>query len=598
MNLFSYIKNQISILEVVGQYVTLKKAGLYFKGVCPFHHEKTASFTVSPHKEIFYCFGCHTGGDAIAFIEKAEKCSPLEAAHHLVEQYQIDVPESLKEQTKKEAGTQDERKRYHELCQFAVDWFHEKLIKSPAVLRYLKQRSIEQEVIDSFSIGYFPGSLQAVKLFVHEAKRRNFLVSDLIGANLVTEGKTVLYSPFEERIIFPIKDHLGRPCGFGGRVYKKNDERAKYYNSRENPYFTKGSLLFGLDKAKKSIQQEGSVFLVEGYTDCLAMVEHGFSHTVATLGTACTLEHLHLLGRYTQTLFILYDGDQAGQKAMLRLTELCWQVDLELKIIELPAGDDPASFLNNGNDLKALIDQAQDIFLFLLASSAKNFFQKGLSEKVAIVRALLAKINSLTDPLKKEMLLQRAAKTFDIPFESLKSELNRSAKKQIKSPKPPLESASDKKEIESTAPHELLKEIPILEKKLFSVIINNVHMVQLEDEEYLLLYLSQPLQILFKKLREIKGDATQLDFVQFFDTANKKEKLLMSQLVLECHEYEGPENFEYLFEQFQKKNWKTFITDTKIKLGRAKQIGDQQEMHHILNNFQKLKKKLLRKGLI
>jgi DNA primase len=597
MNLFSYIKSQISILEVVGQYVTLKKAGHYYKGVCPFHHEKTASFTVSPHKEIFYCFGCHTGGDAISFIEKAEKCSPLESAQHLIEHYQIDVPESLKEQ-KKDPCSHDERKKYYDLCQFAADWFHEKLIKSPAVLRYFQQRGIERDLIDLFSLGYFPGGLQSIKLFVHEAKKHNFLVDDLIKANLVTEGKSVLYSPYEERVIFPIKDHLGRPCGFGGRIYKKNDERAKYYNSRENPYFAKGSLLFGLDQAKKHIQEKESVILVEGYTDCLAMVKYEFPQTVATLGTACTLEHLQLLGRYTQMLYILYDGDQAGHNAMLRLTELCWQVDLELKIIELPTGDDPASFLNNRNNLQPLIDQAQDIFLFLLSSSAKNFFQKGMNEKVAIVRALLTKISGLTDPLKKEMLLQRAAKTFDIPFESLKSELNRSANKQKNEQKSFPKDILEENKGPSSSPQELLKEIPILEKKLFSVIINNVHMLQPEDEEYLLSYLSQSLQALFKKLREIKGEASQLDFMLFFDAANEKEKLLMSKLVLECHEYEGPENFEYLFEQFQKKNWKTFITDTKIKLERAKQEGDQQAMHHILDNFQKLKKKLLRKGLI
>ena len=319
MNLFNYIKNHISILDVVQQYATLKKAGLYYKGICPFHYEKTPSFTVSPHKEIFYCFGCHVGGDVISFTAQAEQCSPLGAAQHLVEYYHLEIPEDIMGSLAKTSQEgHHEKKRYHQLCQQAMHWFHQNLIKSPAVLNYVRQRSIQQAMIERFSLGYFPGGYHAIKRLIAYVGQENFLVDDLLKANILAEGKTDLYSPFEERIIFPIKDHLGRICGFGGRVYKKDDERPKYYNSRENSYFNKGSLLFGFDNAKKSIQEHGAVFLVEGYTDCIAMVQNNYTNTVATLGTACTLEHLHHVARYAQELFVLYDGDQAGQKAVLR----------------------------------------------------------------------------------------------------------------------------------------------------------------------------------------------------------------------------------------------------------------------------------------
>jgi DNA primase len=600
MNLFNYIKNHVSILDVVQHYATLKKAGSYYKGICPFHHEKTGSFTVSPHKEIFYCFGCHIGGDVITFISKAEQCSQLEAAQHLAEQYTIEIPESIsKNSVKKSEEQHSEKKRYHHLCQLTMAWLHQNLIKSPVLLRYLTQRNISREIIEQFSIGYFPGGLNAIKQLLHYVQQEGFLVDDLCKAHIIAEGKSVLYSPFEERIIFTINDHLGRPCGFGGRIYKKNDERPKYYNSRENSYFSKGSLLFGLDMAKKAIQEKTSVFLVEGYTDCLAMVQHNHPNTVATLGTACTLEHLSLLARYTQELFILYDGDQAGKKAVLRLTELCWHVDVELKIIELPQGDDPASFLSAGKKLDELIAQAKDIFLFFLEESSQGFFKKGLQEKVTIVRNLLSTISSLDDALKQEILLARAAKTFDIPFLSLKKELKRISENHKTLSKNHRDNPSVNQGLSEELPaNTAWKEMAILEKKLFSVIINNIKLLEPDHEEYLLAYLSIPLQDLLKKMLHIKGEDAHVDFVKFFDSVNENEKPLISHLVLECQEYEGPENFEYLFEQFQKKTWKSFVADTKIKLERAKQERDQETTQKILTQFLTLKKKLLGKGLI
>jgi DNA primase len=583
MNLFNFIKNNVSILEVVNEYATLKKAGLYFKGICPFHHEKTPSFTVSPHRNIFYCFGCHSGGDVIAFIEKAEKCSAFEAAQFLAERFQLEIPEHLKNYHEQPEVKQDEKKRYHELLKLISNWTHEKLIKSPAVLRYLTDRGIHLETIKKCTIGYFPGGLASIKSLIERINKEHFLVDDLLKAHIIAQGKSVLYSPFEDRILFPIKDHLGRHCGFGGRVFKKDDDRSKYYNSRENEYFVKGTLLFGLDLAKPSIQEKSAAFLVEGYTDCLAMIQHGYQNTIATLGTACTFEHLKTLSRYAQEIFVLYDADKAGKDAVLRLTELCWQTDLELKIIELPSNEDPASFLAQGKDLKPLIANAQDIFTIFIESTAQNFMHQGLQEKVATIRSLLGVINSIGDNLKQEILLGKAAKSFDMPLSSLKREL--AALKNRKNPENKAHQKVIDQEQRST-PTLLLKEIPLLEKKLFSVIINNVQMLLSEDQEYLQEYLSQPLQRLLKKLLKIKGDTPQVDFAHFFEALQDEEKLLVSHLILECQEYEGSENFEYLLSEFQKKTWKSFVADTKIKLDHAQQQNNQKAVQDLVQNFQ------------
>jgi DNA primase len=589
MNIFNFIKSRVSIIDVVNEYATLKRAGLYWKGVCPFHHEKTASFTVSPHKDIFYCFGCHSGGDVIAFIQKAEQCSPLEAALHLAEHFKIDIPQEISHQPKDTASkTADQRKRYWLLCDIVTRWCSQHLAKNASVMQYLQNRNISPETIKKFNIGYFPAEMLAIKNLIEQLQANSLLLADLLETGIVAEGKNILYSPLADRIIFPIKDHMGRSCGFGGRIYKQSDERPKYYNSKENPHFSKGSLLFGFDIAKKSIQESGSVFLVEGYLDCITMVQHGFHNTVATLGTACTIEQLKHISRHAQELLVTYDSDQAGKKAMLRLTELCWQVNVDLKIIELPLGKDPDSFLNEQGQLVPLIEKANDIFVFFIEHVSQNFQEKSLQEKVEHIRALLDIINRIEDPLKQDILLQRAAKQLDIPLSSLNKERSRLSSKQ--NPNPGV--------VVAPPPQTVLKEITILEKKLFSVILNNVHLVKNEDKEYLQEYLAPPLQELLKKLWQIKGDMSEISFSLFFDTLTYDEKLLISHLVVECQEYEGPENLEYMLAQFQRKTWKSFVTDTKIKLQRLKQEHNNDEAEKILSHFQDLKEKLITRGLI
>lgn len=425
MSLFNFIKSQVTILDVVQEYTTLKKNGAYWKGCCPFHHEKTPSFSVSPHKEIFYCFGCHMGGDAISFIEKIEQCSPLEAAHYLAQRFNIAIPENIAHEPEN-AKTQQERDSYFALCQQVAAWCHKNLQKNAELTAYVTERGFSAEMVNHFCLGYFPGGPSAIKAFLAHMRTHNILASDLVDAHIIAQSKSnSFYSPFEERLMFPIKDHLGRWCGFGGRIVKPHDDRPKYYNSKENEFFTKGSLLFGFDLAKKSMQETGTAFLVEGYTDCMAMVQHGYPNTVATLGTACTSTHLKTLSRYVQQLYLVYDNDKAGQQAVMRIAQLCWQVDLELFVISLPEGQDPASWLKNNKTLEPLAQEAKDLFIFFIDSLGKNFSGKLIPEKVRLTRSVVDIIRTIDDPLKQDFLLQKAAKTFDIPFQALKQELGR-----------------------------------------------------------------------------------------------------------------------------------------------------------------------------
>jgi len=586
MNIFNYIKQHVSILEVVREYATLKKAGLYWKGRCPFHNEKTASFTVSPHKEIFYCFGCHSGGDAITFITKIEQCSPFDAAKHLSEHYQITLPQALN--SEKIEKITEQKNQYINICKLVAQWCHTRLLKNPTLLQYLQKRGFNRASITYFTLGYFPGGLHAINALIQRMKEQQILPHDLLETHILNAGKTVLYSSFEERLIFPIKNHLGQYCGFGGRIFKEQDSRSKYYNSRENNHFIKGNLLFGLDLAKKNIQKTGTVFLVEGYTDCIAMVQHGFSNTVATLGTACTLNHLKLLERYANQLYVLYDEDNAGKKAILRLTELCWQASMELKVVSLPSREDPASFLarNHDNDLQPFINRAQDIFFFFANSLGSNFSTKPLNDKIETIRSFLQTLVTINDSLKQDILLQKGVNIFNIPFESLKRELDNIKNKKIKSNKNVSNPPSNKHFHTVTV-------LSDLEKKIFCAIINNMTLLNGENGQYLVDHLPSPLSTILKQLKLVRQERTSFTFSQFFDQLNEHQKHWVSQLLLKQEEEINEITFKQLFIQWQKQQWKIIVQNIKMKLVQVKQQGDEAKVEEILDNFTKLKQKMV-----
>lgn len=583
MNIFNFIKTRVAILDVIQEYGTLKKAGGYWKGRCPFHHEKTASFTVSPHKEIFYCFGCHAGGDVIAFIAKVEHCSPIEAAQHLVDRYGIDLPETLS--MEKSAATADERNSYFELCKFVALWCHDNLRKNPSLIQYLKERSFDESHIDYFTLGYFPGGSQEIRRFVDAMKKHAILSNDLLEAHILSQGKSVLYSPFEDRLIFPIKDQLGRFCGFGGRIFRAQDQRPKYYNSRETDHFLKGSLLFGLDLAKKSIQERDSVFLVEGYTDCMAMVQHGFSNTVATLGTSCTLNHLKTLARYAQHLYVLYDGDVAGQQAIMRLTEMCWNVSMELKVICLPPQEDPASFLAKKNDLRPLIQQAQDIFHFYIATLGTDFVTKSLNQKVHLLRSVLEIVRSINDPLKQDILLQKASNVFGVPTEALKEELSRITKNP---------SAAEQHDgTENRLDNKTEEPVSVLEKRLFCGIMNNIRLCNNTNVQYAIEYMNGTARVVLNKLSQAYSEQPTLDFVTFFNTLHDDEKPYVSKLLLEHDDTVDEVSFEQLLLQLQKHKWKTIVKDMKAKLIHAKNSGNDTLVKQLMHDFIILQQQLI-----
>lgn len=585
-NLFNYLKERVQILSVIGEHVLLKKAGFYWKGRCPFHDEKTGSFTVSPHREIFYCFGCHAGGDVITFISKIENCTPLEAAKSLADRFNISLPQELSLMVSTESA--DEKKRYFNICQVIAEILHKNLLSYKPATVYLKNRMVTNQSINEFSLGYLPSGQQNIKSFLQELRTHNILAKDLLDIHFLEESKGFFHSSFEKRIVFPIKDHLGRLCGFGGRVFEEGDDRSKYYNSRENSFFQKGSLLFGLDKAKKDIHKLKYAFLVEGYTDVIAMHQYGYTNTIATLGTACTLEHLKQLSYHAEKLYILYDGDSAGHNAMLRLAELCWQTNIDLYTLFLPPKQDPADFLHQGGDLQLLINQAQDIISFFFKEAGTNFGQQSLQQKLERMRKCLSIIKNVQDPFKQEILLQQASSIFNFPTHTLKQELNRLKHKTA---------SLNTLNIKTEMPLESEIITCLLEKNFIYAILSNLELLNRKEVANLINYMPSFIKNIINKLQSIPACDEKTRFMLFFDTLNESEKKSVQQFLVREEEQEAQE-FEIVLTQLEKKYWKMITQKTKLLLEEAQKTGDASSINDLVSTFLELKKKLLSRGLI
>lgn len=568
--LYSWIKEKVSILDVVQEYIQLKKAGHYWKGLSPFKQERTPSFTVSPHKGIYYCFSTNKGGDVIDFIAQMENCSQHEAADQLIERYQLSVPPHLQSHTK----NSKQHERYYDVCEIVSRWCQEQLTQSPAAQDYLKKRRITNETIKHFSIGYFPTGNQSIKKLLNYAFHSGLNTKDLKEAHVIQERSHQWHSSFEGRIIFPILDHLGRYCGFGGRVFKKDDARPKYYNSPDHPCFSKGTLLYGLDKAKRAIQERDEVFLVEGYTDCIAMTQAGYPHVVATLGTACRQEHLTLLARYSQTIYVMYDGDSAGKQAMLRLARLCWQTNARLAIILLNAGEDPASLVTQTGTLPHFKEHARDIFMFYIQTMGEDFFNKPIHQRLQAVHELIKSICSLHDTLKRDMLLHHAAQAFEIPFETIRATINTPQSKNTNNT--PAPAASSPQHLENLI--------------ICGILSNETH---IREEEISLLRTLLPdahKELLSYAYEEKKKE--KFDFQRLCDTIPEKNKQLLQKLTLSYQEHISQEAFDGWLKEFYKKQWKITINHVKLELKK----GITKSAAH--ERYNELKRIVADRGLI
>ena len=335
------VRGTANIVEVISGYVPLKKRGQNFWGCCPFHGEKTPSFAVNPAKNMFYCFGCHEGGDIFKFIMKMESCDFMEALKLLAARYGIPVPERQK--TAVEIRREKHRERIYETNATACRFYQACLLKTPygkGALAYLNGRGISQEIISSFSIGY---ALDSFTSLLSNLGRHGYKGEELLAAGLVAEGRQQLYDKFRNRVMIPIKDPKGKIVGFGGRVL--DNSTPKYLNTAETEWFNKRRLLFAMDVAYKAIRSSRQAIVVEGYMDAISLHAAGISNVVASMGTAFAAEQAKLLKRVADEVVFCYDSDSAGRKASVRAVSIARTEGLKVRIAGVPEGKDPDEYV-------------------------------------------------------------------------------------------------------------------------------------------------------------------------------------------------------------------------------------------------------------
>jgi DNA primase len=410
------IQQAADIVEVVSKRVLLKKAGKNFIGLCPFHTEKTPSFSVNPEKNIFYCFGCGTGGDVFSFLMKLDGMSFPEAAHHLASLYGIEVSNrTLSPSVRREISEKEQIYRINaNITTFYHELLHEQANKRNA-LTYLSKRGISPEIIDKFKLGYAPSGWNNMERFFSHKK---------VSANLIQKAGLVVarkngnghYDRFRDRIIFPIFDANRRVIGFGGRVM--DDSLPKYLNSPETPVYHKSRSLYGVQNARQSCRAKGLVFVVEGYFDAIALHQFEIENAVATLGTSLTYEHVRVLRGFVGkngTAILVYDSDEAGIKAAMRSIEIFEAGLLKVKILILPSGYDPDTYIREYGKEKflQLSQNTLDIIPFLLEMAIARY-GFSIDGKIKIIQDLVRPLVALKDTLARALYVKNIAERLDI----------------------------------------------------------------------------------------------------------------------------------------------------------------------------------------
>jgi len=424
----SEIRDRSSILEVVSDYVALKKAGKNYRGLCPLHSEKTPSFMVNEEKQIFHCFGCGEGGDVFTFLMKVGHFSFPQAVEELAKRYGVKLPSrELSTTQKKEMA---KREVLFQINQIASEYFHDLLTKrreGEEGRNYLSQRGINQEVIAEHRLGYSTDRWDGLVQHLQEKKVSLELAWEL--GLIFPKKKGGWYDAFRGRILFPIFDLHQRIVGFGGRVIREG--QPKYLNSPESSIYHKGEVLYGLQVAKGYATEKDCAIIVEGYFDLLTLHQYGLKHCVATLGTALTTQHIRTLKRYTKNLITLFDADQAGIQAALRSLPLLLEEEVVGKTIVLPKGEDPDGFLRKGNleDFGKRAERAVPLIDFFFERLMKTTDLKSVDGKVKVAKEGVALLGKIPDKIRRDFYLKALAERLDVK-ESFLYEMLRSSPKE------------------------------------------------------------------------------------------------------------------------------------------------------------------------
>jgi DNA primase len=420
------ILDAAQIVDVVQEFVPLKKRGVNYLGLCPFHNEKTPSFTVSPSKEIFKCFGCGKVGNSVNFVMEHEHLTYPEALKYLAKKYHIEVVE--KELSQEELDKQNERESLLVVTAYAARQFTENLFHTDEGisigLTYFRERGFRQDTLKKFEVGY---SFEKRDAFSRKALEDGYKQDFLVKTGLSIQHEERVFDRFSSRVMFPIHSLSGQVLGFGGRILKTDVKTAKYLNSPESEIYHKSRILYGIFQARKTITQEDRCYLVEGYTDVMSLHEANVENVVASSGTSLTQEQVRLIKRFTQNITILYDGDAAGIKASLRGIDLVLEEGMNVKIVLLPDNEDPDSYskkVSNAEFLKFLKDNETDFIRFktqLLLSEANN----DPVRRADLIRDVVKSIAVIPEAITRTVYIKECSTVLEVSEPILYHEVNK-----------------------------------------------------------------------------------------------------------------------------------------------------------------------------
>ncbi len=456
--------------EVIGDFVSLKKAGSNFKGLSPFSQERTPSFMVSPVKQIWKDFSTGKGGNVVAFLMEHERFSYPEAIRYLAKKYNIEIEET--QQTDEEKAKRDARESMLLVSEFALDYFKNNLWESSAGKAigktYFQERGFTDETIKAFDLGY---ALETKDAFTNTALEKGYKLEFLEKTGLTIEERKI--DRFRGRVLFPIKSMAGRTVGFGGRILGDNKKTAKYLNSPESEIYHKSKVLYGLYESKQTIAKEDCCYLVEGYTDVIQMHQRGIKNVVSSSGTALTQEQIRLIQRLTQNIVVLFDGDAAGLRAALRGIDMILSQGMNVKVCSFPEGEDPDSFAKNHSleEVQTFFSENAKDFIQFKASLLMKEAQNDPVKKAATIKDMVDSIAKIPDAIQREVYVQSCAAIMEISEEVLFSALAQKRAKEVNAQNKRKPNVPQMQVVQPVAPALKVDELYELEKQIITLLM-------------------------------------------------------------------------------------------------------------------------------
>ncbi|MCF7908374.1 MAG: DNA primase [Candidatus Omnitrophica bacterium] len=580
------VQSRTDIAEVIASYLPLKKAGRNFKGLCPFHGEKTPSFIVSPQKQIFHCFGCGEGGGVFQFITLIEKISFPEAVELLAKRLGLDIPY----QQDKNAKT---KTALYEAMSVATLFFHNNLKndkKLQGVRDYLAERGVGPETIKKFQLGYAPGNNGLMSYM----RTKSFTLEILEKCSLITSRGGGFCDVFRNRITFPILDIRSRVVGFGARIHTKDTQAPKYINSLENVLYSKRNHLYGLYLAKDEISNQQTAIVVEGYLDMITPFMRGISNVVASLGTALTEEQIRLIKRYAQRVVMVYDSDKAGQNATLRSLDLLLEQGLEVEIMQLPSGSDPDSFFRNKDraDFLTFLKQARDFFDYKVDVLSNIYDKDSIDGKTKIAKEMLETIDKLPSQIKKYEYIRKLAGALSVKEEIMiaefqkKSPVNNTRRNKFSAPGGNQSAGLNKNEL-----------LPVTEKVIFKFLLTNPKTFPLVKKNLKQEYFSSPISRKAISLFLNNSIEAGVSGPKFLGTINDKEiSSFISKILIDDDIPMDKNTFKESLLKLKKKGIIQFKSELREKIRDAEAKGDTKKVKILITEFEKVNSREVKNG--